>query len=66
MTSYPKGYYIFINNMKFRMGEERTGAEQDQKFQEVLEDMGFKGEYHTNKTTQVFLILYSIPPLHLY
>ncbi|KAK3930452.1 Caspase-2 [Frankliniella fusca] len=53
MKSYPKGYFIFINNIKFETAEERIGAEKDVIFLEVLRDMGFSGDdCHFNKTVE--------------
>lgn len=50
MTSDPRGYFIFINNIKFQRNDERVGANFDEAFANVLSDMGYVGKYHTNQT----------------
>lgn len=53
MKSYPKGLFIFINNIKFERAVERDGAEKDEEFIDILREMGFSGDNaHNNKTVQ--------------
>ncbi|XP_034242130.1 caspase-2-like isoform X2 [Thrips palmi] len=50
MTSDPRGYFIFINNIKFQKLDERKGAHLDRAFGNLLIDMGYVGTYHQNQT----------------
>lgn len=54
MTSDPRGYFIFINNIEFEINEPRLGAECDEEFTKVLLDMGYEGTYHINQTKKVW------------
>lgn len=53
MSSSPRGKFIFINNETFHGMENRTGAHWDEDFQDYLSNMGYRGVYFKNKTTQV-------------
>lgn len=53
MTSNPRGYYIFINNIDFQKRSKRYGAENDKAFENVLLDMGYLGNYFENKSKKV-------------
>lgn len=55
MSSYPRGYYILINNIDFTVNDRRDGAENDKEFADILFDMGyheFRDGYYQNQTKE--------------